>query len=303
MSQIAFPFLTLGDDSVAATDWIVSDADQPLDVRHGWIEDWDYARDITLERQIRVDFDLAASQLQLPADELELALVLRIATGAGSMPRLVRTWQTHVLRRDASEMVLTQTVAGHTLSARLRVECQLLLKSEPEKPAPLSPTMPRARLWADRLDLRLEGEEPRFPMELMSFAERFPGRPETHAPWYLHWLPGNHERDFGGAVRLYINSDRQDFVERVLQGDRATIQVMFADVMQQVVGDYLDHHGSELISPEAEEGSIAAQAQFWIGLAFPGQHPSQVRAMLKQRPGSYHAALLAAADVAAEQSA
>ena len=299
MNQIALPFLTLGEEAVRVTDWSVRDPVSVLDVRSGWIADWDYARDLTLERNIQVDLAAAADQLQLLADDLELQLVLRIATGPGSMPRVVRSVQSHALRRNNPEVQLQQVVRGAELSMRLRAECHLLLASDPNDPPPLAPKLPSSRLWQDRLDIRLEGEEPRFPMEFLNFAERFSGRPEAAAPWLLHWVPGHHDRDFGGAVRLFVNSERPDFTERLLQGDRATIQVILADVMQQIIGDYIDHQGTELLAPEAEEGSIGAQAQFWMDLAFPGLHLSQVRAMREQSPGIYHAGMLAAADVAA----
>jgi hypothetical protein len=301
MSQIAFPFLTIVDTALVTTEWAVSDgSEQVLDARKGWIEDWDYARDLVLERELSVDFDLAASQLQLPTEDLELELVLRIATGAGNLPRRVLIVQRHVLTRHSTDLALRVVVMGRRLSHRLRAECLLLLRSEHADAGPLAPILPGARLWSNVLDLRLEGEEPRFPMEFLDFGLRFAGRPEAHAPWYLHWIPGNPDRDFGGAVRLFVNSRRVDVAQRLLTGDRPTIQAVLADVMVQVIGNYLDQVEVDLLPPEAPEGSIAAQVDHWLTLAFPGQHVAQIRAMREQRPGSYHAALVAAADVAAD---
>lgn len=300
MSQVAFPFLTIDDSALVLTEWTVSDAGKVIDTRKGWIDDWDYARDLVLEREISVDLELAAEQLQLPPDELEMTLLLRIATGPGTFPRWVRIAQSHDIDSHSSDVSLKEVIEGSSLSSRLRAECVLLLKSEHQHPGTLSPVLPQSRLWTDRLDLRLEGEEPRFPMEFLDFGLRFAGRPEVDAPWYLHWIPGSLERDFGGAVRLFLNTRREDITERVLQGDRATAQAMLGDVMQQVIANYLDQTAPDLLPPDAPEGSIAAQVQFWLGMAFPGQHHSQIRAMRDQRPGSYHAALLAAADVVGE---
>jgi hypothetical protein len=184
------------------------------------------------------------------------------------------------------------------LSHRLMLEMLVILARPSDDAAPLSPARQGSRLWSDRLDLRLEGEEPRFPMEAVSFIHRFAGRPEVHAPWLLHWTPGNLHRDFGGSVRLYLNSDRKDFIERLMAGDRATSQVVLADVMTQIISTSIRQSDFEQAATEADPSSIAGRADFWIRLAFPGQDLAHVRSMLDLRPSLFHAAILAAADVA-----
>ena len=300
MTRVAFPFLTLREPAVSALPWTDVSSQRELGLGSAWLADWDNARDIPLRRHLRVDFEIAATQLEIAAEDLELRVVLRIGTGTGNMARQVDDRLQGVLRKGREEMVIEETIAGRLLSSRLIADTHLLLHASPANRGQLSPRPAGARLWMDHLDLHLEGEEPRFPMEVMSFSERFSGRPEAYAPWYLHWVPGSPERDFGGAVRLFLNSDRADFMERFVAGDRGTVQVVLADTMLQIVGYLIYHDHAELQQDDPEPGSISAQARFWIELAFPGQDFSRIRSLRERSPATFHAALLAAADVASE---
>jgi len=300
MSRIAFPFFTLGSPAVFVSPWMLGEEASEFGPGSGWLENWDQSQDVAIRRHVRVDVDLAASQLGIPAEELELALLIRVGTGAGSMPRILRDLPMKTVRRGASEFLVEEAVAGSSLSNRLLLETALLLLSVPDGRQRLSPAHAGARLWSDRLDLRLEGEEPRFPMEVMSFSERFPGRPESHSPWYLHWAPAGLERDFGGAVRLYLNSDRPDFIERFLEGDRTTVQIVLADTMQQIIGHVLELPDADEVLAAGDDGSIAAQAVHWLGIAFPGLQIAQIRSLREHSPPRFHAAILAAADISGD---
>lgn len=300
MSRIAFPFLTLGTDAVHAGPWVLVENDREVVIEDPWIADWDSGRDVTLRRRIAVDLDIAASQLRIDIAQLALVLLVRVGTGAGNMPRTIVTATRREIR--AGEILLEERVAGHSLSQRLLAETMILLGHPGSGAHTLSPSRPASKLWSDRIDLRLEGEEPRFPMESLSFSHRFAGRPEAYAPWYLHWAPSNLHRDFGGAVRLFLNSDRPDFTERLLAGDRATLQVVLADVMTQIIATSLRQSDFEQAVAESDSNSIAGRVEFWIRLAFPGQDIQTIRSMLDLRPSSFHAAVLAAADVATEEA-
>jgi hypothetical protein len=232
----------------------------------------------------------------MPIDDGALELVTRIGTGIGNMPRRIIATSKLPLTRMEPTVVIDEVVSGHSLSQRLLVDTLVILR-QPREGSPLSPGLAGSKLWSDQLDLRLEGEEPRFPMEAVSFLERFAGRPEAYAPWLLHWTPGNLHRDFGGSVRLYLNSDRADVTDRLLAGDRATTQVVLADVMTQIISVSLRQNDFERLAVEADPCSIAGRAAHWIGLAFPGQDIAAVRSMIDLRPPTFHAGILAAADI------
>jgi hypothetical protein len=300
MSRIAFPFLTLDQTAVSPEPWILLE-DGEETIAEAWLPDWDPARDLRIRRLLTTDLDRAAELLSMPIDDGALELVVRVGTGIGNMPRRILGTFRQPLSRKEPAVVVDELVSGRTLSQRLLLETLVLLR-RPGSAAPLSPNRSGSKLWSDRLDLRLEGEEPRFPMEAISFLDRFAGRPEAHAPWLLHWTPGNLHRDFGGSVRLYLNSDRADVTERLLAGDRATAQVVLADVMTQIISTSLRQGDFERVVAEADPCSIAGRAAFWIGLAFPGQDIAAIRSMLDLRPSTFHAGVLAAADIAGLES-
>ncbi|AOO80307.1 hypothetical protein [Bosea vaviloviae] len=301
MTRVAFPFLTLGTDAVLARPWMLMDGDREVAIGDAWLSDWDSARDVTLRRLISIDLDIAAAQLRMEINERTLVLVVRIGTGAGNVPRIIVTRSRYELARGDATLVLEERIAGHELSQRLLVETQILANRTSANAHPLSPLRASSKVWADRIDLRLEGEEPRFPMEAISFSQRFGGRPEAHAPWFLHWTPGNLHRDFGGSVRLFVNSDRPDLVERLLSGDRATLQVVLADVMIQIISTSLRQADFQQVAADGDPGSIIGRVLSWMTLAFPGQDAQTIRSAMELRPSTFHAAILAAADVAGEE--
>lgn len=303
MSRVAFPFLTLDGRTVQAEPWLLveDDVEQPIEAE--WLAAWDRARSLTLRRLVSIDFAAAATQLDMDVTDGSLALAVRLGTGAGTMPRSILTTLRRDLACDDATFIIEQHVAGQDLSQRLLIETSIVLNEPSPKRGALSPARSGVRLWSDRLDLRLEGEEPRFPMEAVSFAQRFAGRLEAFAPWFLHWTPGNFHRDFGGSVRLFLNSDRDDLTERLLSGDRATLQVVLADVMTQVVSAVLRAPDIDELVAESDPASIAGRALAWMQLAFPGKDWQAIKSMMDLRPSTFHAALLAAADIASLENA
>lgn len=296
MGRIAFPFLTLDQTAISPEPWVLLDGGLETPIGDAWLPDWDAARDVRLRRLVTTDLDRAADLLSMPIDDGALELVTRTGTGIGNMPRRIIATSKLPLTRMEPTVVIDEMVPGHSLSQRLLVDTLVILR-QPREGSPLSPGLAGSKLWSDQLDLRLEGEEPRFPMEAVSFLERFAGRPEAYAPWLLHWTPGNLHRDFGGSVRLYLNSDRADVTDRLLAGDRATTQVVLADVMTQIISVSLRLNDFERLAVEADPCSIAGRAAHWIGLAFPGQDIGAVRSMIDLRPSTFHAGILAAADI------
>lgn len=302
MSRIAFPFLVLDQGAIRPEPWMLLENGVEREVSNEWLSDWDAARDLTLRRLVSIELDRAAEQLSMRVNDNDLQLAVRVGTGSGNKPRQIMTTTKRPLRRSEPTFVVEEQIKGRELSQRLMLETLVILARPADDAAPLSPALLGSKLWSDRLDLRLEGEEPRFPMEAVSFTHCFAGRPEAYAPWLLHWTPGNLHRDFGGSVRLYLNSDREDITERLLAGDRATIQVVLADVMTQIISVSIRQSDFEQVAIEADPGSIAERAASWIRLAFPGYDLASIRSMLDLRPSLFHAAILAAADIASMES-
>src|SRR5687768_12583263 len=87
--SVAYPFLTLSDEAVMVTPWLVTVDTAPPVPAGDFLADWDYSSPIRVERTISLDSGLAAADLNIPTTDLSLAVGLRIGTGRGRLPRAI----------------------------------------------------------------------------------------------------------------------------------------------------------------------------------------------------------------------
>uniref|UniRef100_UPI0035B0F331 hypothetical protein n=1 Tax=Paenirhodobacter enshiensis TaxID=1105367 RepID=UPI0035B0F331 len=299
-TNFALPFLTLPDEAVTLAHWMIGRVGEPLAPMGPVLDNWDYAADVEVRTSIRIDISDAAKMLAIPEEELKLAVILKIGTGRGRFPRVMERVSTIPLDLHAAQPLdLAALVPGGKLSGRVYLRLDVVLAAPSlTQDSPLSPSRVGSRLWSREFSVELEdGGENRFPIEVVSFVKVFPGHPHVAAPWYLSWRPGGLAADFVGAVRLYVNSDHQGLAERVVDGDRLTLEAILGDVMVQMVGAVLDAEdlGDQL--GDCEDGSVGAQISGWMELAFPGRSLEEVRGLRRSQPGNFHACLHAAADL------
>lgn len=296
MSNVALPFLVLPDTAVPDHEFLIGPAGTPLPPASDLLQGWDYAQDLEVIARASIDMALASESLGIPLSGLRLCAVLHAGTGAGSLPR--RTWELarHCITDEDPEIKLDGSIAGGYLSARLRLDLQILLAAPASTSSPLSPSLPGSRLWSSQQDVLLEdGGDSRFPIELSSFSHTMAGQPHAGAPWYVDWRPYAMEADFGGAVRVYVNSDIEAIATRFVAGDAPTLQAIVADVMTQMISTTLGQEGSEELLEQCEEGSVGQQVRFWLDSAFPGHAHSSISSMMRDRPNVYRATILALA--------
>ncbi|MDQ7812137.1 hypothetical protein, partial [Brevundimonas sp.] len=185
---------------------------------------------------------------------------------------------------------ISLSVDPSRLSAQLTLRTSVLLVSTSDPADPLAPRRAASRLWEERCATRIEGDDPRFPMEVVSFSTVFAGRPHEAAPWLLSWSPASPGRDFHGAARLYLNADEEDFVERVQEEDELTLQAMMGDVVSQMCETAL-RAGWDEDFDSAEPASVAGRVAHWLGQAF--SDVTAAKAALENRPGEFRSAILA----------
>lgn len=295
MKHVAFPFLTIEDRLVEATAWSLLDEAGNAQAMGEYLPGWDYARDLRVSRMIGLSGELNGDSLGLPIDHAGFSVIVRLGTGPGSLPR--RCWT--IARQDVrpgDRIIIDHLIPGHRLSQRLRLETTIILPGAEGRASRFAPWRPGSVLWRDEHDMMLEGSSPRFPMEIVSFRERFAGRPEAGALWHLHWRPGNLHRDFGGSVRLFLNHDRPDFIERFTGSDPQTLQCTLADVITQVLSRALLDEDLEEALADCEDTSVAGHVAAWFELAFPGEDLTSIRNLHLSSPGHFHAAILSMAD-------
>lgn len=296
IARVALPFRVLPEKTVAAEPWLFSlDGGQAEPVT-GHLPDWDNASTLVATRRIAVDFETAADALAIAPEQLRLGFALQVGTGPGRLPRLLRTAQTREIRVGEAEIRIEQTIPGHSLAAQLELRCLLHLAAAPAESGALAPTRAGARLWSDAHNLRLEGDAPRFPLEEISFADRFPGQAAARALWHVQWTPGDPGRDFHGAVRLQLNTDREEFIARVKAGDALTLQTMMGDVISTLCEGCLQQEDYEEALADCDPTTVGGRVRAWLALGWPATPLSGVRAVLDQRPGQFRATLSAVAE-------
>ena len=301
--RVAFPFLVLPDEAVRVDGWMVGDSGQPLQPAYGVLENWDYARDLEVASSLSIDWTAAADGLQIPRDQLRLRISLVAGTGSGTLPRRQDRLHERIVDFRTDNLLMSCAVPGRSLSGRLRLSLLVTLEAPQDGGSALSPKDLGARLWQTSHDILIEdGGDSRFPLEIASFSRVFAGRPHEQAPWYLHWRPGALHGDFSAGVRLYVNSDRAEWLVRVVEGDGPTLQAMMGDVMSQLVESVLreDCDAGELSI--CDEGSIGQQILQWLEAAFPGQEVESVMALMHRDPGAFRAAILSVSDMGSPES-
>lgn len=295
--NVAFPFLTLPDRAVETGDWMIGNAGEPLFPCESMLDFWDYDRDLDVGLGLVIDLPAVSEALDLGHSELNLLALLKIGTGRGTQPRAIPHTVSVPVDRSAERTWLAATLDSSRLSSRLWLEASLVLAAEPARAGRLSPRQPGSRLWSSSFNILLEdGGDARLPMETVSFSKVFAGKSHEDALWYLDWRQHAWDLDFGGNIRLYLNRDRETFMQEVLAGEPFHLHMIMSDVMNQLVSAYIRSDVSEF-PHDHPDGSLAKQAWDWLSLAFPGVSVDAIRTLLQDKPGEFHAALASAAEI------
>jgi hypothetical protein len=294
--RIAYPTLVLSDECIIPSGWELVCSDGTILPVGEYLEDWDYSVSIRLRRRLEVDWARVTNALDC-GDDVSLMAVLKVGTGQGRLPRSIIHSVTHDLRSDQTIAQFDLVLHGNTLSTILDLTIDIILNTPSKRLTYLTPTRQGSRVWKETVRMRLEGDEPRFPIEITDFSLMFGASAAALSPWYLHWSPRDWSRDFHGSMRLYLNADHKGMISRVEAEDEEVLRAIMADVMGQVCECLV--RDVEIVSylTSWEEGSLGRQAISWLKLAFPRCDLEQVRAIIESRPGEFRAAFQAIANM------
>ena len=296
--RVAFPFLTLSDDAVKAMPWELALNEGEFSVALDYLPDWDIASSIEVRRNLCVDFALAAAEVGVNVQDLGLAVVASVGTGSGNVPRHTQVCQR--LRLNGDEPVVhLQFALPSSLSMVVHLMTDVILTYVPSNRNELAPCHIGDRLWAHHQKVRLEGQELRFPIEMVDLGGAVGDATVESAPWFAHWNRADWSRDFHGAFRLFLNAKAPEVQQAIEEESGLVLQAMTGDVMSQLCEDLLreEDPAAEEILAECEPESMGAQARWWLELAWPGRDLDFVRSVLLNTPNRFRAALLAAARV------
>lgn len=294
MRRTAFPFLVLSDDVVSFEGWQLGDKDAPLEPVGELLQDWDYARDLTLRASVQVSWEAAAAMLEVDASSLVITAALHVGTGQGNLPRRTAILAVERISKSRTRVVLEAELDGSQLSSRITGHLHLSLGPGVQSYSDLSPVVLGSRLWSTAFDILIEdGGSSRFPVSSLSFQAAFPDSMHQFSPWYLDWRPGDLQSDFSSSVALYINEDDKDFHARFHAGDRLTVQSVLGGVAFELCSVALgSEDGFEIDT--FEEGSVGAVISHWLIQAFGQTLARSAKGELERDPGAFFASMLSA---------
>jgi len=162
---------------------------------------WDYASELTVELQPSIDWSTVAEQTGV-GDPAGVDVVILLDCPATGMRFTSAQPVATLLSSDSNVMVLeppsTQLADAVRLSAHLAVN-----RSTIDAESGAVVRIGSRLAWSDPRTVRLEGENPRFPTEAVSFSQL--GLED--ALWTLQVRFTDLQESFLGGVRLLVNTD------------------------------------------------------------------------------------------------
>ncbi len=295
-SQIAFPFLTLSASSVRAEKWLVSLDGSRWDTAEDYLQDWDYASTVFVRRCIYIDKQAASQELGMSRHEATYQIRTRIGTGSGRLPRIITRATVANYEEVSGNSCIEVKIDGSQLSTVLDLHSEVVLAQKVDSTSRISPRHAGDRLWQDRKRIRLEGEETRFPIQIVNLRKMLGNVVAARAPWYLHWSR-DWSRDLHGAFQLFLNEEYEEVINRVKVHDPLILQAILGSTITQVCEAVLTDPDFDKSAAELDDGAIGAQALSWIEQAWPGKDLEYVRTIHENRPGLFHSTLIALAEV------
>ena len=292
--RVAFPFLTLTDEAVQAEPWELALNGAAFSTALDYLPDWDAASSIQARRRLCIDVALAAAEIGVGTNDLHLSVVASVGTGSGNVPRHLQMCQT--LEVNENNTVAELEFELPTLSMVVHLITDVTLASVALEREELAPRHLGDRLWSHHQKVRIEGQELRFPIEVVDLNGALGDPTIESAPWFAQWNRGDWTRDFHGAFRLFLNSSAPE-IEQAIGGESGLVlQAITADVMSQLCEELLreEDPSAEDILTECEPESMGAQVRWWLELAWPSRDLDFVRSVLENTPNRFRAALLAA---------
>jgi hypothetical protein len=294
MARAVYPFLTLPDDLPELSPWRIT-ASGTVYENPDFIPGWDYAEGLFVERDFRIDHRRAAQELGIPDEELALRAVVRSGTGGNLLPTSARTEFDEILPKKSTQGTVSFNLNGNELSRIVHLELVIVLERSPGGAvSPLAPQTSGAVLWRDRKRIRIEGDQSRFPVSEVDLAEML-GNLGRGTLWYLDADLSDLGAPFDSVIRLYVDGQAKEFVDRFRSGDPYTIQTVMADVMVQLTTGFIveDRHSAFAATDENE--SVGSVVLSWINDAFGNKREAE--RLLNHDPGRFHAALNALSQI------
>lgn len=281
MTQIRkFPYLTPSSERMLVGDWLhIKDGiSEPLEAL---FPAWEPVVSINAYVPVRIDISGILTDCNLDTDaQLRLGAVWNssgtMLRGRGAMINLD-------LKGTELEINVGVNVEGIKLAKSIELCVLLILASPGSRAKSFAPRIPGSILLKSKLyEVLLEGQGPRFPIEVLDFAHSsYP----NDAAWVLHWDPNNLHQTVLGDVRLYLNAKHEHVVHAVSENKPEYFDLQEAvrfDVARSLIYGALNNKEFLEAPEQYEAGTIGSAVRDLLQFYFPDTPISQIQANSEQ---------------------
>lgn len=290
MTAVAYPYLRPHPESIVASEWVILLDGVPHEGHGDDLQHFDYSTHFRASRRIEVDLEGLANQIGHAPETLSLECLVFAGTGGARLDRSRRIVDRQPVDATSRSISIEVGAEGADISRWLTLSTELILAGSGSATSRLAPAVVGARLWRDDRRFSVEPQGPRFPMEVVSFRSVL-GEAFADALWFVEWSITDLALDFASAVRLYINADVSEFVERMHEADDLSLRAMTAGIGVQMIRAAVFVDAFELEAASHQPSSLGGVIHDWMERCFPGQSPAAIRTLAEYDPGRFEAAV------------
>ena len=280
----ANPYRTVPDGSVAASDWNHLTG-AGFSVLPAVLADWDALTLLQIGRRLAFPRDLRSS-CSLPDDAALSLVVTWHATGSGLRDVC---FDIDIPPDAPFECDIQAEIPGCDLGGQLTLSTRIVLAREIHQLGPGSAHLAGSRIWEDTWTVRLEGDEPAFPITMLDFGDTLF---DSNAEWHLE-ISDDAADAAMGAIRLYLNSRFPTVAGAFANAgspdsaQRAILNSVKADVQRLQILRAL------LLDDTVvwDEGSLGSLLMHRVETVFPGSHHHGLRDLAHDHPDEFETQL------------
>lgn len=283
------PFLIPPTECVSTSGWMRS-VDGTFREAEESIPDWDPA--LSIHASISIDVDIPSI---LNYCNLGPGSKLRAGTSWHSPGTGLRARGSYIdLSGDetSSRFELDLHIDGSIISQSVMLICDLILLENSGEGYALSPKHHGSLLWRFDHFIQLEGDQTRFPIELVNFKETL--HLPNNAVWYLEWDDLNFHQLVLGGMRLLVNSSLPRVREAVVAdpgSEEAIRNSIYFDVAFMMITVALLNtefvNGADIYP----EGTVGAALRRLIQTLYIDESFQSLRNSLEESPDQFQCGL------------
>jgi len=279
-SDVAFPFRVSSFTEEDIEPWHWSNSERiPVAVNTS-VPGWDYFADLRFQRHCHIDLDRIRHECGLEGKApLQLAVIWSCSR---TMTRQVE-WVSESSSEPRLSVRVEIVLPSTRIAESITIETVLYLPEKGEATNSLVPHRRGTPLCQERVEIFLEGSGSRFPVEIVPFSSSLTRINAADAYWYLDFI----ERDLFApvmrAIRVYLNADHEDIVDRLNSGEIELQRALSGAIISETVQFAIQEQEFSLDEDSFPPESMGEWAQSLVRSAFPGLDVDDLRSQFTSR--------------------